>query len=256
MSAEWVGLSGTPLVAGARLVRVVYIDEAGVSREPFMVEAGVIVSPDLHIPEIEARLAAIRRELCPDVPSSETFHATDIWHGSGAFPRDRLDRATRMEIIRRLAAIPGEMSLPVVAEAVRRDLAPPAFLERQDVSNAESILAFAGCVFTAEMWLRQHAMSEVAMVIHESADMGRGLQNMLRLFQDRGLAEAAKMSPFFPLKRIARDVLFMDKRGDGPMQLADLAAFLIRRRLTGKTDSQPQFALLEPQIVPHYRPMD
>jgi len=255
MSGEWIGLSGAPLVAGGRLVRVVYIDEAGVAKEPHMVEAGVIVNPDQHIPEIEDRMAAIRRDLCPHVPESSTFHATDIWHGSRAFSRDRLDLTTRMEIMQRLASIPAEMGLPIVADAVLRDAAPPSFMSRQDVANAENVLAFAGCVFSAEMWLRQHSKNEVAMIIHEAADMGVGFKNVLRLFQDHALSEAANMPAFFPLRRISRDVLFMEKRGHGPMQLADVAAFLIRRKLGGKTDSQPQFSVLEPQIVPHWNPV-
>jgi hypothetical protein len=82
-----------------RLMRFVYLDEAGISDgEPILVVAGVIINADRDLAAVEDYLLGLAREYLPDEnPYRIAFHAKDIWHGHGLFPRDKWPRedATR-----------------------------------------------------------------------------------------------------------------------------------------------------------------
>jgi hypothetical protein len=255
----WLSLSGAPL-KGDRLVRFVCLDEAGLSHredEPFTVDAVVIVNPDRDMRDLEGRLATIRADV-PGLDESTVFHAKDLWHGTGAFPRDKYDRETRVEILRRIAAIPSEMSLPVVAGWVARDvIRPTKGVKPKDVAwmerHAPIMVAFASCVFSAEMWLRQHAPNEIAMLVHEDTDHARGLRNELHYFQSPAFAgNVGAPKSLLPLVRIKDDIMFASKRGSQVLQVADTCAFLIKRQLSRKADSYELFSLMEAQVVPSW----
>ena len=93
------GLAGARLL-GERLVRVTFLDEAGVSNpreEPFLVVAGIMLDPDRHYGTLDARLRTLAEECFPPERSEVLaqvralgrpfiFHAKDVWHGSGFFP--------------------------------------------------------------------------------------------------------------------------------------------------------------------------
>src|ERR1700722_7908440 len=84
---------GGGLASRQKIVRLVYLDEAGVSnpaQEPVLVVAGVIVNPDRQWKELEAYFRDLAHTLFPDDdPYRFVFHAKDIFHGSGPFNRSR-----------------------------------------------------------------------------------------------------------------------------------------------------------------------
>ena len=114
-------LSGTPLV-GDRLVRFAYLDEAGVSnpkQEPILVVAGVLVHADTKWKPLERRLRSLAQECVPAEHLADfRFHAKDLFHGSGFFPRDKWSMEDRFRVLEELATLPAEFDLPVVYGAV------------------------------------------------------------------------------------------------------------------------------------------
>lgn len=88
-------LSGHSLV-GCKLLRLVYIDEAGISnpkQEPFLVVAGVIVHADQKLNAIERHLEHIlERHIPARQRDGFVFHATELFNGGGkVFRRQKSD---------------------------------------------------------------------------------------------------------------------------------------------------------------------
>ena len=253
---SWRSLFGVRL-AGERLVRFVYIDEAGISNkndEPWIVEAGVIVNPDIHLKAIETRFESIRADLLPDLNVREPFHAKDIWHGSGPFSRDKYDSDTRWRVLERMAAIPKELSLPIAAGWFQRAMLDE-WVPAKLTNTLEPLrtLTFGFCVLSAESWLRIHAPDEVVMLIHEDTEQERWLRNQLTTFQNPEIVrQVGAPADLFPIVHIKDEIMFASKRGSRILQLADLCAFLIKRNLSQKSNSRPLFSLIAPQIVPHW----
>src|SRR5712692_5642963 len=99
-------------------MQLVYLDEAGISnaaQEPFLVVAGVIVNPDRRWRDLEAHFAKLSRKYFRkhDGPPI-VFHAKDIWHGHGLFPRATWPLKKRLKLLGELAEIPALFGLPIV----------------------------------------------------------------------------------------------------------------------------------------------
>jgi hypothetical protein len=182
----------------------------------------------------------------------------DIWHGRRDFDREKYAPETRREILKRLAAIPNQCSLLIVfgfigplkpanEEAAKHD----QFMK----IHSKPMIAFTNALLAAEAWLRQHASDEAAMVIHEDTDNAGGLRNSQDYIRSQEFANnvaAVAPSNFLSLRRIKNELLFTSKRGTRLLQIADLCAFVMRRRLSGKSDPDGLFELLAPQIVPSW----
>jgi hypothetical protein len=102
---------------GHNLVRLVYLDEGGVSaREPLVVVAGVVVNADRSLVAVESYLdVLIEKHIPPADRSAFIFHATELWSGSRYFKDDALwplDR--RLAILDDLVQIPRMFDIPVV----------------------------------------------------------------------------------------------------------------------------------------------
>src|SRR5690349_11146121 len=83
-------LGGDPL-CGDRLMRMVYLDESGIStREPYLVVAGAIVHADKQWKALEKYLHHMRDDVIPpNLRKDCVFHATDLYHGTKKFHRDQ-----------------------------------------------------------------------------------------------------------------------------------------------------------------------
>lgn len=125
-------ISGVPL-DGNKIVRLVYIDEAGISKpaqEPFLVVAGVIVDADRVLHEIENELECIMmRHIPPAQREGFIFHATELFNGGGnVFKRASNDLIgpyewpleRRLKIADEIMAIPQKFKLPIAIGSVER----------------------------------------------------------------------------------------------------------------------------------------
>jgi hypothetical protein len=105
-------------------MRMVYLDEAGISNpahEPHVVVAGVIIHADRQWKAVELHLNDMADRYVPgDRRAGFVFHAKDLFHGSGAFPRNQWSREKRWEILDELIAIPEQLDLAVVPGYVER----------------------------------------------------------------------------------------------------------------------------------------
>lgn len=86
-----IGRGYTPVapLAGADLVRLLYLDEAGTNpTHPHACAAGVLIDGDQDWPEVDRRIVAlIEKHIEPERRLGFVFHATDIYHGTGYFDR-------------------------------------------------------------------------------------------------------------------------------------------------------------------------
>lgn len=222
-------------------MRFAFLDEGGISQhEPWVVVAGVLVHGDEQLIPLEKELERLTKKYIPkEQQPGFVFHAKEIWSGTGKIfgDRERWTLDSRLRILRDLARIPRKLDIPIVHEAYERkklleeNPVPPG----QDPPTAHEIsvgahaITFSSCTMRIEQYMRAYFPDEVAQIVAEDNDQARkmlkGVHEVLR-FPERstGLWE----NNFLPLQRIRGSVHFADKNESGPLQLADLCAFVIR----------------------------
>ncbi len=253
----WRSLSGEKL-DGERLVRMVYMDDAGVSsREPLFVVAGVIVAPDHHYDQIEARLAELAIGIRPDNPYV-VLHAVDLWHGSGDFPREIHGQEDRRNVVDSIAKLIVELGLSVVVGTCLKSEIPateaPRFKEGRDVEISwPHVCAQLAAVQRAEQWMMQNVPDEVTQLVHEDIPRSKKIIKLMHNF----LREPSCMPIPWPsqfvdgpirLTKIKGPVYYADKREERLLQLADVCAFSFCRYMNGNDDVASIVDILKPCI--------
>jgi hypothetical protein len=241
-------LGGGPLL-GDKILRMAFLDEAGIGNprdEPYVVVAGVVLHADKQWQAIEKRLEELWYEYMPDdCPNGYAFHATELFSGGKVFDRKRYPKEVRWAILDKLVAIPAEFNLPVVATYVPRTELP-------DVRNAH-MRGFMTAAATVEQYMRLLPdRSEVAMLIlednHLIRDHVRDMQNAMRdprYLQQFGASQRDAMW----LTRIMGQPHFEPKSAMSPLQIADVCAFVTKRRVMEKADAERFFDPLRSQFI-------
>ena len=229
-------VASRPREAGCgKIVRFVYLDEAGISTEPVTVVAGFMLHVDSQYRDFMVSLNSIAHELfCDGVPQNFVFHAKDLWHGSGFFSRDAWPRDKRLEVLNRLASLPGEFNSPIVYSAVSRDEAPSPY-NANSMAWARHKVAFLYAMNEVEKTLSFHYPNERAfLIVEDNPSHRKYLQSAFEFYCNRdGGAHPWAKKIEVPYYQIVETPLFQKKDGASPAQIADLCAFLIRRRLSG-----------------------
>jgi hypothetical protein len=264
-------LSGAPLSIWNRRVRLVYLDEAGVSKiseEPYLVIAGVILNADQDWRPLQRHLQSIARKYIPSEDRDNIiFHAKDIFHGSGYFVREKWDRPKRMEILDSIAEIPQRFHLPVAIGFVDRAIAANYFqtthrakltrlglqevvpLPDSTVATLTYASSFVQVVESVDNWISLNASSEVAMLVAENTGKIQGALKAIH----RGYSPDGSYDPkydyLYTVRNIVDTVHFAAKRESVLLQLADTCAFIIKRHLMGRVDVASCFNLLKAQII-------
>lgn len=235
---------------GDRIERLVYLDESGTGNpktEPHVVMVGVVVDPDRQWLQVESFLSALAEQyVLPHRRSVPVvFHANEIFHGSGHWPREEYSREVRMNLLRELCSIPVSFDLPVVSGYVDRTEVA-RHLPDDDVAE-QTLYATVGaamrCTVGVERYMRTAAgEGEVATLVYENNDHSRKLIRKLHnamktdamatwpTFQNWELRE------FLPVTRIVDTAHFAEKLDTSILQVADACAFAIRRFLAGKPE--------------------
>ena len=251
------GFGGAPL-SRANIVRLAYLDEAGISNikhEPHLVVAGAIIYPDRDWIPLERHLRSLGHECFGDqVPSGFFFHSMELWHGNGFFPRAEWPLKRRLEILKQLVQVPGQFKIPLAVGYVNRKNFLSEFLKTRpdispsDVRDAAHAWAFMQAAQAVDNWMKNHAPDEVVMLIGE--ETGK-IQKALKLLQALLRSDQSNIiqQAYFKSHRIVDTIHFADKRSSILLQLADVAAFFIRRRLAGKADAEEFYRELEPHIT-------
>lgn len=237
-------ISGVEL-DGEKPVRLVYMDESGLSQESVLVVAGVIIHPDTHWRLIEAHVAELIEKYVPvEHRNGFVFHAKDLFHGTGRtlFDRRAFPLAKSREALKELLAIPSKFHLPVPYGYIRKktlaDIVKPKNGLLQNVGSLEHAVAFAMCAVAAEHYMRIGVddPEELATLIAENnTQTGKAVTQMHRIL--RGQVEDSEAIRVWystlghddvPLRKIISSVSLKEKNDDFILQLADACALAIR----------------------------
>lgn len=245
------------------MARLTYLDEAGVSnpqQEPILVVAGVMIDFDKSLARVERYLSAlIQTHIPPDMQPGFVLHAADLWGGIKRFrDRNRWPREKRWAILEAVCSIPKRFNLPVAFGYVDRSKFPDDANIADFIKSggsreaAEYLSAFMMCGMMIERCMRNIARDEFTLLIAEDRDKVRGLVKRVQA----KLKEPRKMAPddegdaeYFPYRHIKDTVHFATKSESAPLQIADACAFIIKRHLMRRDQSDFLYRLIEPQII-------
>lgn len=241
---------------GHNLVRIGFLDEAGRSQhEPIMVVAGVLVHGDRTYRAITEHLRAIARRHIPE-PDRENFlfHAKDIFQGARYFKdKEVWPRERRFPILRELAGTPAKFSLPVVfGHAAKKQFTPavervitalkPAKKHHgliKDASIHGTVFAMAEIMIERQM--HKFPRDEICILIAENTDrIKKAVKNghaMLQSTKKMGDYLASFKVDGTPITKIVDTPHFAEKAESPPLQVADVCAYLILRRLRREASS-------------------
>ena len=250
------------LLDGDRIVRMIFLDAAGLSNprlETHIVVAGIILNADKQWKTLTQHLSDMADEFAPPpLRSNFVFHATELFSGGKAFPRDSYNKEWRWHVLDELISIPKKFNLPVVwavtsrAEVeARGPLELPMGIKIAPVLFGQ-LIAFANTAAAAEHWMQRAAdENEIAQMVMENDDHSR---LMLRAFQ-RLLSDPKYYADFDPehaglkLSRIIYPMHFEDKTNSSALQVADACAFALKRRCMNKPESERFYRPLVPHLV-------
>jgi hypothetical protein len=231
---------------------LVYLDESGIGdakHEKYVVVAGVIVQSEQY-KVVQTRIEQVRDQYVPEkYRNGFVFHAADLFQGSEkVMNKAEFPLTKRRDALEGLISIIGELNLPVVQafhdrEVVRRDR--PEFSVQEAVVFTQAIAA-TSCMLTVEAFARRYAQdSSLALVIYENNDQAKKLvksmhremlnkSNVKKLTDPKDIERAENL---IPLQRVIDTAHFAEKNEAPILQLADVCAYFIRRRLMGRMDS-------------------
>jgi hypothetical protein len=254
-----LSFSGHPL-EGDRIVRLVYMDEAGISvNEPWTVVSGIIVDADRQLVAIERRLnALVEKWISDEHRENFVFHAADLFNGGGpVFDRRSVELSKRLQIADDLARIPLQFDLPL-AFGMRRRANPPeppeffAAMSEEERRAFPHVMAFVTCSMHIDHWMRQQASNEICLLIVED---NQEVRSVLRQTQ-KNLQSGAwvgnldlRHSAHFPFRKIKEDPLFQPKRSSSVLQIADFCAYVYKRILTSDARYERFFDPMRHQIA-------
>ncbi len=262
------------------IVRNIYFDEAGVGNpeiEPYMVVAGIMLHVDDQLRPLQRYLLDMADDLVgPSLerPLDFAFHAKDLWHGSGFFPRRTDERPdgwsldARMKILGHLADIPAKFKLPIIYSCVKRSDYPPKSIPRgsppraakrakAEASRKCHLICFVSCLSQTERWMAHRHNDERVQAIVELHEDHKGfLLNVAQLLANPRARSTIENDPNISwpaLIHFADDPLFVKKSGSSPTQIADVCAFVLARALAEAEHSGSLLEKIRPNLVSGFR---
>lgn len=229
---------GGPL-CGTRLVRFIYLDEAGVSEhEPITVVAGLVVHADSQLNQLEQAVTdVIARHVPEEHRHSFILHATDLFSSAKKFAHLGWDLQKRLEVLDDVLRIPGAMKLPIAVGYVRHR--PEA---QYSIAINRHMVAMAIALERVEDFLRSHHEDEIAIAISEDTPSSR---RWLRALQN-GMRGGSFQLPTQTgaIKKI-KDALHFAQKDESPaLQVVDACAFTFARWLKQAPHHQRQISTL------------
>lgn len=228
---------------GSNAVRFAHVDEAGTSRqERYAVVAGVVSHADKQWRLLNEYLSDMMDDLVPsEHREGIVLHAKDLFHGTKKFHRDRWPRELRMQILEALAVIPVKFDLPVVIGILEKEKHKwDGEIKATDLDASHYALAFGLCASNVEYFMRKFAETdEVATLIAEDVPHMRAhAKRGYKVLKDPSFPWEAypSLADSAPLTRIVEQPMFAAKDESSILQIADLIAFTICRRVNGNKD--------------------
>lgn len=264
MSASRTGLrafGGGPLI-GDQWVRVLYLDESeigNIKRDPIVVVAGVLIHADTQWAAIADELRSLLLDATPFGAKTPAFlHATDIFHGSGDFPRDVWDKDRRHGLLDKVGGIVAKYDVPVVWSALDRK----KYAREHPNDNAAAHLrdsytvCAVSCFMQTEMYMRSLPnQAEVASIVMEqNAELQKRIPEMMEfgrnpVEEQDGEKLLPEWKDVLPFQKLIDTPACQPKTSSSILQLADYCAFSIKRRLQKDGYSRRLTSPLAPQFL-------
>ena len=237
---------GLPLKKG-KLVRFIYLDEAGISdngKEPHAVVAGVIVHVDDQLEKIRRHLSEIyNRHVLPKHRNRFVLHTKELFSGTSGekvFSRDEYSLESRLNMADEIAASFEQLGLTLVLGVCDKAEKLARFPHLKNLRPKERATQFHGsafieCAIMADGWMQLRAKNENAFLVVEDNEQARStlkqasalMKQDIMTFQD-GVGDISPLT-----STIVEDPLFQGKKSENPLELADFAAYIARKRFMG-----------------------
>ena len=232
------------------------MDEAGISEnEPFAVVAAVVVHSDRQIKPLERALGVLA-DACapPERRAGFIFHALELYNGGKTLDRETYPREYGRGFLEALVHLPADNGMDVAMHFIDKaeqagDFRPNTARERQSLYHA---MAFIGCAAGLEMLMRSNYPGEVCQIIAEDNTTSRALIREAHAFlsnKDMVVGLPDDIRGILPFEQIVHATFFAEKREAPGLQLADAAAFAIRRHLEGRSDAATYYDPLIPALI-------
>lgn len=262
ISAESLGaraLGGGPL-NGSKWVRVLYMDEAGIGkieRDPHVIVAGVVIHADTQWGPLANRLDQLLTDATPAGAKKPRFlHAKDIFHGSGEFPRETWDLPRRNALLWDTGLLIHEFNVPVVWISIDRKALRREFpnLSAQEALETAYLVGAVGCFMQAEKFMRQdHVAGEVcSIVMEQNHELQKRIPEMVAFMRNPGEEEKNLLPGWeavMPLTKLIDTPACQPKTASSILQLADYAAFAIKRLIQGSAGAKRLTGVFSPQLL-------
>ena len=231
--------------------------------EPFQVLCAVLVEDSQFVAlEVQFSIFALTGHAPPhDFPEDFEFHAMDLFHGNGFF--ETWHQSVRFHVFKQCMEALAKLKLPIIYGAVDK-----VKLSGQIYKSANPLdVCFRLCLERIQKWLALDPW-RTGLLIADTFDDGkkRNLKRIFREYRKKFVVEAMQImdkvhsskndppgSPQPPRQvltsKLLDDMYFGDSSDSVGIQASDMCAFLIRRHLEGKQDSEWLYKIIEPQVM-------
>jgi hypothetical protein len=225
---------------------------------------GIIVHGDIQLNLIERHLVGLVEKHIPEPHRRGfVFHATHLFNGvSGGgtiFGRDNPDWPIerRLKIADDLALCFRDFDLRItLGVAHRKNMKEvfPNFASLPEAQKASALhsAAFMVCSMYVEKWMREFGGDENCLLVVENHERHRNqLKKIQRDLQnpDKKFSLGDEWDFYFPFTRIREDPLFQEKRPHSILQLADFAAYVMKRRFNNDERTKRFIDLFWQQVI-------
>ena len=247
---------GGGALAGERIVRIAYMDEAGISKigqEPHLVVAAAITDPDRQWHDLRRHYDDLASDFFnEEIGYGFVFHAKDVWHGLPPYNRDKYPLHDRMRLMRRLAQVPRLYQVPICLGMISKDAFQANFpkLAAKQARSLSHAMAFHLAMQRIDEWMETNCPNEVAMLVAEDTQEVKDAIHMIQQAAQSDPMTSGHEHPLeFRTRCIVDAVNFAPKARSPILQVADTCAFLARRRLSACPHVNVMIAEFWPMIV-------
>jgi len=231
-------------------VELAYLDESGSDKDSEILVIGALIVPEEKFTEMEVLVGAVVEELIPrdKQESFERFHAYELYNGHGVF--SDLPETSRFDAISKLLGIVstgvGGLSLPFIYSAINKKA-----LEKSLFHSAKPTdVAFSVCTLGIERWLEQNCPDRyLCLVIFDDSDDRVLKKDMQTSFRTLRQKLGPPMWSANKLWRMHDAMYFGSSKDSAGLQIADLCAYFVRRKIAGQTDPRDFFSLIANQVT-------
>ena len=222
---------------------------ASEGQEPIAVTAGVLIHGDLQWGIVDGNASAIILNHVPkELWGSFYFHADHLFHDNKRF-EGLLSPTTRFQILRELAGLIDRYELPVSYAAVTRGFVAEKLPHAKPAARMRLAqqFSFASCAIGFQGWFNRTpgVGDEVAICVADRKEkLEPSLKRLYQLLRMEGLGG----SPFLTLNNFIDALHFAASEESIGLQIADCAAFLIKRHLMGKKNTEEFYKIIEHRL--------